>query len=86
MFAILETVRSFVSSSFHSRLEVKNDSLNAISWVLSLALIPWRFRFYFNEIRALASSIQVRFRHVGRSANGFADSLAKQGVDNRACN
>ena len=79
--AILEVVRIFASSSFNSRLEVESDSLNAISWVSSSAVIPWRFQFYLNEIRALASSIQVKFRHVGRSANGFANLLAKQGVD-----
>lgn len=79
--AILEAVRIFASSSFNSRLEVKSDSLNVISWVSSSAVIPWRFQFYLNEIRVLTFSIQVKFQHVRRSANGFADSLAKQGVD-----
>ena len=60
---------------------MESDSLNAISWVSSSAVIPWRFQFYLNEIRALASSIQVKFQHVGRLANGFADLLAKQGLD-----
>ena len=71
----------FASSLFHSGLEVECDSLNTIPWVSSSTAIPWRFQFYFNEIRVLASLIQVNFQHVGRSANGFADSLAKQGVD-----
>ena len=60
---------------------MENDSLNAISWVSSSADVPWRFQFYSNEIRALASLIQVKFQHVGMSVNGFADSLATQGVD-----
>ena len=60
---------------------VESDSLNAISWVSSSAMFPWKSQFYLNEIRALSSSIQVSFIHVGRAANGFADSLAKQGVD-----
>lgn len=32
------------------------------------------------EITHLAASLQVDFRHVGRSANAFVDILAKQGV------
>ena len=41
---------------------------------------PWRFQYYLNEIKALSSSIKVSFSHICRSANGMADSLAKQGV------
>ena len=59
----------------------ESDSLNAISWVSSSTTFPCYLQFYVNEIRALSSMIQVVFQHVGRSANGFADSLAKQGVD-----
>ena len=78
--ANLEAIWMFASSSLTSRLVVESDSLNAISWVLSSAARPWRFQFYLNEIRALSSLIQVSFQHVGRSTNGFVDSLAKQGV------
>lgn len=41
---------------------------------------PWKFQFYFNEIRELSSSINVNFCHEVRSANFMADALAKQGV------
>lgn len=44
--------------------------------------------FYLNEIRVLASLVQVSLANVSRpavSANGMADSLAKHGVD-RSCN
>ena len=34
-----------------------------------------------NEIRDLSSMIHAVFKHVGRSANGFADSLAKPRVE-----
>ena len=44
-------------------------------------MFPWKFQFYVNEIRAQSSPIQAVFHHVGRSANGFVDSLAKEGVD-----
>ena len=53
--------------------------MNAISWVASSSLAPWRFHFFFNEIKALASLIHVVFRHVGRVANALVDLLAKQG-------
>ena len=42
---------------------------------------PLRFQFYINEIKSLSSLIQVEFQHVGRLANAFAESLAKQGVE-----
>lgn len=70
-----------MSSSFQSKLAVESDSLNVLSWVSSLAILLWRFQFYLIEIKALLSSIQVAFQHVGRSANSVADSLAKQGLD-----
>ena len=58
--------KDFVSSSFTSRVVVESDFLNAISWVSSLILFPWRFQFYLNEIKALSSSIYMDFQHVGR--------------------
>ena len=79
--AFLEAIRIFTSTSSRSRLVVESDSLNAISWVSSSAMFSWKFQFYLNKIRALSSSIQVSFIHVERAANGFANSLAKQGVD-----
>lgn len=41
---------------------------------VKISFISMRFKF-------LASSIQVEFKHMGQSANGLADFLAKQGVD-----
>lgn len=32
---------------------------------------------FFNEIKALSSSINVELKHIGWMANGLADSLAK---------
>lgn len=49
------------------------DSLNAIYWVASSSLAPWRFHFFVNEFKALASLIHVMFRHVGRAANALVD-------------
>lgn len=58
-----------------------SDSLNAISLHLSIVVVPWRFQFYFNELKALSSSIRVEFRHVRRIGNGFVDVFAKEGVN-----
>lgn len=60
---------------------MESYSSNAISWLSSKVLPPWRLQFYFNEIKTLSSLVIVEFHHVGQSANSFADSLAKQGVD-----
>lgn len=79
MLVILEAFR-FFSISFHSKLVVEHDSLNSIFWVSSPHKIPWRFHFYFNEIFSLTLSLEVSFKHMGHSTNGFADAFAKQGM------
>lgn len=78
--AILEALQLFIHH-FRNNLTVERDSLNVISLVCTCALPPRRFQFYFNEIKELSSSISVELCRVGRSANGFADSMAKQGFD-----
>lgn len=78
--AILEALRRFFPS-FHSKPVVESYSSNAISWVSFKVSPPWRLQFYFNEIKTLSTLVIVEFHHVGRSANSFAYSLAKQGVD-----
>lgn len=77
--AILEFLWIFVSLSLQVCLIVESDSYS-ISWVSSLAKFPWRFQFYFTEITSLSSLFGVKFQNMRWSANGFADSLAKQGV------
>lgn len=62
-------------------LLVDNDFLNVISWVSSPSKVPWRFHFCFNEILSLFVLMEVSFKHLGHSANGFADALAKQRVE-----
>lgn len=42
---------------------------------------PWKLQYILNEIRSLASSLQIRFNHVLSFANDMADSLAKQRID-----
>lgn len=37
--------------------------------------------FYFNEIKALSSLIQVLYSHACQLANGMANIFPKQGVD-----
>lgn len=68
---ILEALRHF-RSNFHGNLVVESDSTNAISWVSSSSLIPWRFHFFLNEIKALALFLQDVFRHVGRLVGALA--------------
>ena len=64
---ILEALRCF-SRSFHESLTVESDSPNAISWVSNWKADPWKFQFFFNDIRALSSSINVAFRYESKSA------------------
>lgn len=80
---ILEALHSFVSACFLALLVVERDSLNAISWVSSFATFPWRYQFNFNEIKYLSSLLRVKFQHMARLGNGFADSLAKQNLQNQ---
>lgn len=46
----------------------------------SIAIMPWRFQIYSNEIKSILYWIQVKFQHVRWEANSFVDTLAK-GVD-----
>lgn len=55
--------------------------MNVVSWVSSSAISPWRIKFYSNKIGSLSSMIQVKFKHIGRSANASADSFDKEGMD-----
>lgn len=55
--------------------------MNVVSWAHAPFKAPWRFQFHFNEIVSLVSSLDVVFQHVSRLANGFADTLSKQGVE-----
>lgn len=59
---------------------MEGDSCSAISWVLNSASGPWKFYFYFSEIKLLSSAIEVEFRLIICSANEEADLLAKRGA------
>lgn len=67
--------------SFQVNLIVKSDSRNSIYWVKNGNMKPRKLHFCFNKNKALVFLIQVEYCHMVRSANGLADSLAKQGVD-----
>lgn len=62
---------------------MESDSSNAVSWVTLNKAKRWKLQFYFNEIKTLASCLCVEIHHMVRSANGLADSLAKQGLASR---
>lgn len=68
----------FASSNLQANMIVESDSMNAISQVSSFAKVSWRFQFYFNEIKHIFYLIHIKFQHVGRAANSFADALVKQ--------
>lgn len=75
--AILEALHIYCCF-FQEQLILESDSQTAISLVNSLASGPWKFQFYFNEIKSLSSSSQVFFSHVNRSTNGMGGMLSKQ--------
>lgn len=76
--AILEALRILVLASCSELLVAESDSINSISSVSSFDNSPWKFQFYFNEIKYLSSLLGVKFQHVGRMGNSFADSFAKR--------
>ena len=60
---------------------MESDSSNAIRWVSKVERGPGDFNsISMRLIKALSSSIKVSFSHICQSANGMADSLAKQEV------
>lgn len=78
--AIFKALRVFVAS-FRACLIMESDTSNAVSWATSSSSTPSRFKFLFNEIKALSSLDSVEFKHIGRAANDLANSLAKQWID-----
>lgn len=69
--AILGALRIF-HTHFEQSVILESDSFNVTSWMKS-SEVPWKMKFYFNEIQAISSRVQVSFVHVSSSANGMAD-------------
>ncbi|XP_010242179.1 PREDICTED: uncharacterized protein LOC104586589 [Nelumbo nucifera] len=61
-------------------LEIEGDSKIVISWTNSRGNAPWIYKHPLREIVSLAKELNASFTWIRRSANGIADSLAKQGV------
>lgn len=61
---------------------MESDSVNAISWVPNPTKGPWKFYFYFNEIKYLSVELDVEFRIILRLENENVDVLAKSGASN----
>lgn len=59
---------------------VESDSMIVVAWVLFSVAYPCRFHFHFNDIKFLASRIQVWCNHVGLSANALVDPMGKLGM------
>ncbi|XP_077230145.1 uncharacterized protein LOC143863347 [Tasmannia lanceolata] len=62
-------------------LIVEGDSSNTIAWASNQTGGLWRMASKIDEIRDLNSSPRPLLRHRRRSANDWADSLAKERVD-----
>ena len=58
-----------------------NEFTSEVSCIDSIRI--YLIYLLFSEIKALSSSIQAWFKHVGRLTNDTADSLAKQGIDRK---
>lgn len=65
-------------------LVVESDSSNASAQATSSSTDPWKFHFFFNEIKNLSSSMRVEFKNILRLADGLVDLLTKDGVDHLA--
>lgn len=59
------------------RVTLRTPSLRC----LLVPLLVGGSSFISMEIKVLSPLVEVDFNHVGRSANGFADSLAKGWID-----
>lgn len=77
---VLEAIWIY-SSQIQEKLIIESNFPNAISQVSGLNEGPWKFYFHLDEVKALSSSLQVVFKHVGRTAKSMVDLLAKQGMD-----
>ncbi|GMJ03941.1 hypothetical protein like AT4G29090 [Hibiscus trionum] len=61
---------------------IESDSQVALSWVTQSTKHPWRLWEVFLAIdQACQVAYDIQFCYVPREANGFADVLAKEGVD-----
>ena len=65
---------------FMISLTVESDSSNAIPWVSSPKEGPLKLHFLLSQIKELESSMQVVYKHVGRSINGKADFWLNNGL------
>ena len=68
---ILEAFQLF-SNSFRAKFIVESDAANAVMWAAQFDSRPWRFKYFFNEIKELSSHLHVVFCHVHRLANSLA--------------
>lgn len=65
-------------------LTIVSDSSNAVQWCNLNNGGPWNLNFLLNYIRnARKSGLSLSIVHKGRSTNGVADALAKQGLSRK---
>ena len=76
MLAILEVLWLFPKDN-HEMLIVERDSSNTVAWVSHHKTSPWRFQYYFNEIREVFSIINVTFHQEVWLANSTENAIVK---------
>ncbi|XP_077225752.1 uncharacterized protein LOC143858925 [Tasmannia lanceolata] len=67
----------FLDNSLLDKVIVEGDSSNVVRWFLGAASPPWRFLSFFEEIDDIVLDSSIMFKHVRRSTNSDADSLAR---------
>ncbi|EOY13380.1 Uncharacterized protein TCM_031941 [Theobroma cacao] len=84
LMANLKALKLFTATPYTSSpLIIESDSRVALSWVNSVEKRLWDKWSIFNELDSLCVTLDtVSFKHIFREGNGFADSLAKYGVNN----
>lgn len=72
---------NFILDSLWKGCCQKGTQLMQFHRLFTLESRPWKLQFFFNEIKAPSSHLQVAILHEVRSINSLADTLTTQGVD-----
>ncbi|EOY04744.1 Uncharacterized protein TCM_019931 [Theobroma cacao] len=82
--AVGEAMILFATSSWANStgIIIESDSMNVVSWASLPEKSPWSLRQLFLQIALLKGRVAGwQIRHILRSGNEAADSLAKPGID-----
>ncbi|EOX98716.1 Uncharacterized protein TCM_007413 [Theobroma cacao] len=83
--AVREAMVLFVASSWvnSNNIIIESDSKNVVSWISNPSKALWRLRQLILQIHSLKNRVAGGWliKHISRSGNETADSLAKSRVD-----